>query len=589
MNDENICFLLFYMIMNSIFSNFELKRAGFVALFKKGDIDNAIVEYKKYNKKLNNLLFRIFFRKQYLEEQKTINKIFTENMSKAAEKSLSEENLEKAAEYYNEIYLIDKNDTNILKKYINCLEKIEQYDLKLIIAKELLKLQDIGENYRIISEAYQKMNKNQEAIDFYFKYLDFSKKELIEADYSRLGILYFALYHEKNNKKYVKKSIYYFKKALETPDSDVKRRKIKLNNCIAASYLIRDYELSEKCWKELFTLGEFDANEKFAYSTFCIRTGRLKEWEESHDSRFEKTPPVEYVKTDKPRWTGQEDISNSTLLVCCEQGYGDIVLMWGYMKRLIKIAKKVIFVTRPALVSLFKNNPYNIEVLSINDDIKKIDYDYQVPIFSIPACLKLDKSNISVGSGYIKVDEKLREKFKKEYFDNKTFNIGIAFLGSPLGEQIRDIPLEKFKIFNKLKNVHFYCLTKDVNDDKLKKVFPAKKITNIAKYFNDFNDTAAAMENLDLVVSGDNCILNIAGAIGKRAFGIFNYRYHFRWSDFLENKKRQVKTNNGYTDIIRDDVGWYTCVKPFVNEDFDDWDTTMKKVFKEIEKIRSKK
>ncbi len=574
------------MIMNDIFYDFELRRADFVALFKKNDIDNAIIEYKKYNKKLNNLFFKIFFRKKYLEEQKTIKKIFVENLSKVAEKSFSEEKYEKATKYYNEIYLTDKKNLNNLKKYMNCLEKIEQYDLKLILAKELLKLQDIGENYKIISEAYQKMNKNQEAIDYYFKYLDFSKKELSESDCSKLGCLYFALYHEKKGQKNVEKAIYYFKKALETPDEDIKRRKIKLNNCIAALHLIKDYAQSEVCWKEILSLGEFDANDKFAYSTFCIRTGKLKEWEEYHEARFEKTPPVEYIKTDKPRWTGKEDISNSKLLVCCEQGYGDIILMWGYMKRLVKIAKKVAFVTRGALVPLFKNNPYGVEVYSLNDDIKKIEYDYQVPCFSIPYCLKLDKSNISVGSGYIKPNEKLVEKFKKEYFNNKTFNIGIAFLGSPLGEQIRDIPLEKFKIFNKLKNVHFYCLTKDIEDKQLRKIFPSKKITNIAKYFNDFNDTAAAMQNMDLIISGDNCILNLAGAIGKKTLGIFNYRYHFRWSDFLENKKRQIKVNSGYAEIVRDDVGWFTCVKPFVNEEFDNWDTTMKKVLEETNKIK---
>ena len=34
------------------------------------------------------------------------------------------------------------------------------------------------------------------------------------------------------------------------------------------------------------------------------------------------------------------DISKSTLLVHCEQGFGDTFLMWGYMPRIKKFAQK---------------------------------------------------------------------------------------------------------------------------------------------------------------------------------------------------------------------------------------------------------
>ena len=111
------------------------------------------------------------------------------------------------------------------------------------------------------------------------------------------------------------------------------------------------------------------------------------------------------------------------------------------------------------------------------------------------------------------------EKYKKEYFNNSKLKIGFAYSGNKNGQKKRDIPIKKLAILDKIKNVQFYCFTKDIDDKELK-VFKKNKVINIAKHFENFAHTAAALECCDLVITSDNCILNLAGAIGKKTVGV---------------------------------------------------------------------
>ena len=98
--------------------------------------------------------------------------------------------------------------------------------------------------------------------------------------------------------------------------------------------------------------------------------------------------------------------------------------------------------------------------------------------------------------------------------------------------------------------------------------FYYNKINNIAKDFRNFADTAAAIENLDLVLCTDNGLLNLAGALGKKTFALFNYDREFRWFD-----------------LSGENVVYYDSVKPFVNDDIDNWQSSIQPAINEIKKL----
>lgn len=60
--------------------------------------------------------------------------------------------------------------------------------------------------------------------------------------------------------------------------------------------------------------------------------------------------------------------------------------------------------------------------------------------------------------------------------------------------------------------------------------------------------------------------MNLAGAIGKKTFGLFNYSNQFR-----------------YFDLTGDNIVWLTSVKPFVCSNMDKWEDVIDSIIKEIE------
>lgn len=552
----------------SRFLKLQLNRACYVSLLDANDIKSGVIEFKHYMKRLNLFMLNPFYLKKCLKEKKQARDIFIEKIKKEAKKHFDEKNYQEALKLYKIIFDVDSKDVENIKNYIAALEKTEQFDLQFGLAKYLVKIDKSAENYKLLSEACKLIKDFKKAILFFEKALSIDKKTELDAnENTKLGFLYFNYYTTfTHNPLHIKKASECFEAALKSSPNN----KGYLMNAIFGTRQQKDYEAEKKHWEVYFKNNHADKNDEFIYSSSCCLRGDIPEWEKYYEARYLKPASISnYQTTDKPRYDGTQDIHDKTLLVLCEQGFGDTFLMYGYMQRLAKIAKKVIFYVQNSTYELLKNSDENIEIQCAKTKKKEeIEHDYFMLCMSIPNVLKLTKENLSVGAGYIKTDEALVEKYKKEYFNNQKLKIGIAFLGNKNGQQKRDIPLKKLALLDKLKDVQFYCFTKDVEDKELK-IFKRNKVVNIAKSFDDFAHTAAALECCDLVISSDNCILNLAGAIGKKTLGVFNYHYEFRWYDLNEN-----------------DCGWFKTVKPFVNDIYNNWDKTLGRVIEEVEIIK---
>ena len=65
-------------------------------------------------------------------------------------------------------------------------------------------------------------------------------------------------------------------------------------------------------------------------------------------------------------------------------------------------------------------------------------------------------------------------------------------------------------MFN-IKNIDYYSFSLDDNSDE--------RVISLGKTFENFTDTACALKNMDIIISTDNVILNLAGALGVKTYG----------------------------------------------------------------------
>ena len=96
------------------------------------------------------------------------------------------------------------------------------------------------------------------------------------------------------------------------------------------------------------------------------------------------------------------------------------------------------------------------------------------------------------------------------------------------------------------------------------------QLINLDKEICDFSDTAAVIENLDLVISVDTAVAHLAGALGKPVWTLLPYISPWRWM------------------INRDNSPWYPTMRLFRQPAHGDWESVIVKVKDELLKLLSK-
>lgn len=78
--------------------------------------------------------------------------------------------------------------------------------------------------------------------------------------------------------------------------------------------------------------------------------------------------------------------------------------------------------------------------------------------------------------------------------------------------------------------------------------------------FHDFSDTAALIDNLDLVIAVDTSVAHLAGALGKPMWLLNRYNTCWRWL------------------LDRDDSPWYPSLRQFRQDKTRKWDPVIARV-----------
>ena len=263
-------------------------------------------------------------------------------------------------------------------------------------------------------------------------------------------------------------------------------------------------------------------------------------------------------------WRG-EDISDKTLYTYYEAGFGDMIMFARYIPLLEKRCKKIILKPQVELSQLFRENFPNLDVMDYFYDENDLKFDVHIPFLSIPYALGLNTEEMFTGRyGYLKADKEKSEYYKKEFFNNDRFKIGIKWQGNTYYETSRVINVDAFSDLFELDNVQVYSAQTFAGAEEFEKLASKYNIIDLSKSFKDFSYTAAAIENLDLVICNDTSLAHLAGAMNKPCVVLLPFNYNWRWHMDLS-----------YCD-------WYESVKLYSAFENENWNDVMKRVIKDI-------
>jgi Tfp pilus assembly protein PilF len=266
-------------------------------------------------------------------------------------------------------------------------------------------------------------------------------------------------------------------------------------------------------------------------------------------------------------WNGMR-VPNGRLLLLGDQGYGDTIQFARYVPLVVERCQELIVGCSAEMAPLLANIPGVSQYCHRWNDIP--GHAVHCRLSSLPHLLQTQADTIPASVPYIKADP-LRVAHWRERLDATlpagVTRLGLAWTGRPThpNDRRRSLPLSTLARLRDAGRAAFVSLQKpmparDVADLAL---FPG--MVDLSAELTDFGETAALIENLDLVVTVDTAMGHLAGAIGKPVWILIPKAADWRWL------------------LDREDSPWYPTARLFRQQRPGDWDVPLAKLREALE------
>lgn len=262
-----------------------------------------------------------------------------------------------------------------------------------------------------------------------------------------------------------------------------------------------------------------DAKARYNKSLLLLKLGHYAAGWREFEWRFAIEPfPLPTTVNWNPReWDGTA-FQGKTLLVEQEQGFGDAIQMARYVPMVKRLGGTVKVRCRPRLRRLFLSIPEIDGILNQNIPLEQSGerFDYRVSMMSLPGLLGTELATIPASTPYLSVDAAAISRWS-DRIDRRTFNVGLAWSGRSLqaNNDDRSCTLDDLAPLGDIAGVSLYSLQKGAASQEASHPPPGMQLVDFTRELKDFADTAALMENLDLVISIDTSVAHLAGALGR--------------------------------------------------------------------------
>lgn len=262
---------------------------------------------------------------------------------------------------------------------------------------------------------------------------------------------------------------------------------------------------------------------------------------------------------DGPLWQG-EDLCGKRIFIYVEQGFGDTFQFIRYAQSLYENGATVIVMCRSGERRLLRNCTYIHQLLTQGESLP--DFDYYVPLLSVPKILGTTLETIPAKIPYLQISNTHTppEASQKQVQEASGFKIGLVWSASLLRftDRKRGCPIQLFEGLFAVPELAWFSLYKG---DQTGELAPyASQMIDLGTQFQDFADTAWAIQQMDLVITVDTAVAHLAGAMGKPTWVLLPHTADWRW--LLE----------------REDSPWYPTVRLFRQPNPGNWQAVIEAI-----------
>jgi tetratricopeptide (TPR) repeat protein len=251
----------------------------------------------------------------------------------------------------------------------------------------------------------------------------------------------------------------------------------------------------------------------------------LYEWRHRLPGAAAVTPPT------LPLWRGGPSLRGRSILVCAEQGLGDIIQFCRFVPALEARGARVVLAVPLPMQRLLRTLSLTVEI--VTSPVSASNADYCCPLLSLPLALAIRVTDVAGGSPYLRPEPE-RIRYWRDRLAGPGLKIGVSWHGSTIREDSgTPFPLQALAPISRLPEVRLISLQKGHGTEQLRSLSPDLHVEELGAEFDAgadaFVDTSAVIENLDLVITCDTAIAHLAGALGRPAWIALKHVADWRW------------------------------------------------------------
>jgi hypothetical protein len=381
--------------------------------------------------------------------------------------------------------------------------------------------------------------------------------------HNNLGIIY----HREGNPAEASKAL---KTALKI-DPSLTEAYVNLGNLMQDQ---QDLENALKYYDAALRLDPKLAHARYSRATILLAMGRFDEGWREYEWRWQ-LPHELFVSRHftRPRWDGSQDINRKKILLFAEQGFGDTLQFIRYAPMVAARGAHVIIECRHELSSLLQTAEGIHSVAPPGQPLP--EFEYETPIMSLPLAFKTAVATIPAKVPYLFPDEAAIHAWRSRLrSDVDKLKVGLVWAGDPGFVRARDksCPLAQLARLFDVAGCAFFSLQKGDTDKYVATLNDSRRmITDYTSELKTFNDTAALIGALDLVITIDTAVAHLAGALAKPVWVLLPFCPDWRWS------------------IEGEHTPWYPTMRLFRQHAAGNWDRVIEQVRQALTELGSQR
>jgi Glycosyltransferase family 9 (heptosyltransferase)/TPR repeat len=277
---------------------------------------------------------------------------------------------------------------------------------------------------------------------------------------------------------------------------------------------------------------------------------------ELYEARWHQMPHLPPWDYHVPEWKG-EQLGGKTIMLHGEQGFGDTIMTMRFGRQVAALGASVVYCVPQALVTLLEAQSWADRVVGLESMTNMDGMDFHSPLYSAMRWLGVDWDTINP-EPYLTVPRITGPHVRPG------FNVGICWASGRREDEAmnwrrRISPLKSWLRLAEDPKVNLWSLQKGDEETEIAEIGAEVLVANLMPQVNDWAETTALIDQLDLVITVDTAIAHLAGALGKPVIMISQFCPCWRWI-YLGNGTGQP---------------WYSQMRIFKQPVPGDWDAPL--------------